>query len=294
MSYQWTVSSEESGITLASFLRSKLPIHYSARAIKRAIESNCCQVNGRTERFASYALGIGDRVLFLSDQLMEDGKVEVGTVSFSFEAERILYEDSDLLMYNKPSGVASDSQEFLKEIKGGKPFLALVHRLDRETTGVLIFAKTEHALAMMISLFKKRLVHKSYLAIVDGVPEKQSGLIDNYLGALRRYQGQAIWGEVLKAKGLHAVTEWQVEKIDKDKDIALLRCFPKTGRTHQIRVHLSGIGHPILGDYQYGKKFRTRVRAPRVMLHAESVSFENPHTGKVLEVVAPIPADFFL
>lgn len=276
---QWEVSSTESGCKLQAFLKVKLNHKFSAKQIKQAIENNKCLVNGKTERFASYTLGTGDKITWLLDTAKKPSQ-EIG-----FETQRVLYEDADLLIYDKPAGIASDNIKFLKR---NLPYLSLVHRLDLDTTGALIFAKNEQSLQAMIQLFKKQLVQKEYLAIVDGVPSKSAGIINNFLGKIHSYEGQTLYGEV--TKGLSAITEWRLES--KNIDVALLRCIPKTGRTHQIRVHLSGIGHPILGDYQYGRHFRCSYRPHRYLLHAFLLQFPHPSTGKEVKVMAPLPNDF--
>lgn len=275
---EWLVKKEESGSKLIAFLKSKIE-GYSAKQIKKWIDENYCTVNGRLERFASHHLVAGDNV-----------KLEIPAHTKAEEdISRILFEDDHLLIYNKPPGVPSDHPEFIKKIKKNLPYLALVHRLDRDTTGALIFVKTEKAYNRMLDLFKKRVIKKSYLAIVDGAPKQDHGVIDNYLGVLVRYQGHVKYGKTNK-DGLHAITEWVVVK--KTPEAALLRCFPKTGRTHQIRVHMSEMGHPILGDFQYSQTFRCHYRPPRYLLHAESVEFPHPETDEILTVKAPIPSDF--
>jgi len=271
---EWQVTTEESGLSLITFLRKKLPEH-SARALKKLIESNACLVNRRTERFSSFALAPGDQVVLLTE--IQPEKVK------EFEESRILFEDQSLLIYNKPPGINSD--QLSKE-------LILVHRLDRDTSGVLIFAKTETIFEKMKHLFKQHLVKKSYLAIVDGIPKKAQGTIENELALKHRYQGQSLWGSVAKGKGQVAITRWKKEKSG--NDASLLRCWPITGRTHQIRVHLSELGHPILGDYQYGRRFHSPYRPTRCLLHAESIEFPHPVTGQMLHMVAPVPDDFNL
>lgn len=275
------VKPEESGIKLQAFLKSKLA-HLSARQIKHLIDSNKCKVNGRMERFASTPVGAGDVVEFLVEEKLSASPLQ-------FEPSRLLYEDADLLIYNKPSSVASDNEKFCLALQRDNPSLALLHRLDKDTTGVLLFAKSEDMEQEMLNLFKERLINKEYLAIIDGLPTHASGTIDNYLGEIRRYEGQVIWGKVPKARGHHAVTEW--ESLKRGKHASLVRCFPKTGRTHQIRVHFSEMGHPLLGDFQYSKTFHCKYRAARCMLHAEKVSFIHPGTHKELTVAAPIPED---
>lgn len=101
---------------------------------------------------------------------------------------------------------------------------------------------------------------------------------------------QSIWGSVSQEKGVAAATSWHVLK--KGKQASLLQCFPETGRTHQIRVHLSGMGHPILGDHQYGKKFTCSYQAPRCLLHANKIGFIHPFLHKEIAIGAPMPEDF--
>lgn len=270
--YKWSVTAQESGLKLIDFLKSKLD-SCSARQIKKAIESNACVLNGRTERFASTLVGTGDKIAFA---MAEKSGVRKGDV---------LFEDADLFIYDKPSGISSE--DLHKSL--GISSLYLLHRLDKETSGVLLFAKTIPMRDAMLHLFRQRKIRKAYFALVDGIPTKTSGTIDNYLGKVHVYQGQALWGEVDPSKGAHARTEWKV--IQTGKETALLLCQPITGRTHQIRVHCSGMGHPILGDYQYGRKFRSKCRPQRCMLHACEVSFIHPVKGTTVVIQAPKPLD---
>lgn len=280
----WNVSPEESGIKLIDFLKARLGTGYSARQVKRMIESNLCQVNGRIERFASTVLGAGDSVIF---------QIEIKPSSNSksplAEKTRILYEDADLFIYDKPPGFASDDPNFHKALKAFANHLELIHRLDKETSGVLMFAKTATMFDAMVSEFKAKKVKKTYLAVIDGIPTKNTGIIDNYLGKIVSYQGQALWGSVTSTKGQHARTEWELKQ--EGRQASLLYCYPITGRTHQIRVHLSGIGHPILGDFQYGKKFACAYRPDRCLLHALEISFIHPFTGEPLRAAAKVPED---
>lgn len=268
--HEWCVTAKESGLKLIDFLKSKVD-HCSVRQIKKAIESNACTVNGRAERFASSLVGAGDKVIFT-------------LIEKSIGKGQLLFEDEHFFIYNKPSGISSEN--FHQSL--GIP-LYLLHRLDKETSGVLLFAKTTEMRDAMLHLFRQRKIQKSYLAFVDGIPTKNSGIIDNYLGKVHVYQGQALWGEVDASKGVHARTEWKV--IQKGNEVAVLLCHPITGRTHQIRVHCSGMGHPILGDYQYGRKFRSGWRPQRCLLHAYEVSFTHPLKGTKVVVQAPKPPD---
>jgi RluA family pseudouridine synthase len=279
----WIVLPSESGTRLLAFLQSKLPSNLSARHIKRIIEQNLCLVNERTERFATVILGKGDRVTLLSIELPQ-------TTEIAFHPDRVLYEDDEIFMYDKPPHIVSDDKIFLKTLKRDLPYLAVAHRLDRDTSGVLLFGKSPSAYQSLLKQFKDRKIKKSYLAIVEGIPKQNKGLIDNYLGPIHHYQGQTIWGEVSKSKGQHAITLWEVVK--KGKNASLIRCFPETGRTHQLRVHLNSIGHPILGDFQYCRSFHCPYRPERMLLHAESLALINPVTNEITRVSAPVPPDF--
>jgi 23S rRNA pseudouridine955/2504/2580 synthase/23S rRNA pseudouridine1911/1915/1917 synthase len=201
-----------------------------------------------------------------------------------------LFEDEALLVYNKPAGINSDEKGILQLWKSTLPHLQLVHRLDRDTTGILLLAKQPAIFDQLVSQFKQYQVNKRYLAIVDGGMEQAKGKIENYLGKKRAYAGQTIWGAVASSKGLYAYTEW--ERLKKGHRASLVACYPKTGRTHQIRVHMAEMGHPILGDFQYGKQFQCEHRPPRTLLHAESIQFKHPLSGREMSLTAPLPDDF--
>lgn len=273
---EWIVKDGESGLKLVEFIKLKLN-SISSRRIKQNIEANGCKINGRVERFASTLVGAGDQIIFL----MSEQKKEAGSV---------LFEDENLFIFDKPSGIASDDPQLMQKLQGmaGAP-LFLLHRLDKETSGVLLLAKTPAMNKKMLDLFKQRKINKVYYALVDGVPIANQGVIENYLGKVRAYSGQSIWSAVEKSKGLPAKTLWK--KIKKGKDAALLECKPITGRTHQIRVHLSEMGHPILGDYQYGKKFRCTYQPRRCLLHCVQVFFEDPIKGLEINIKSNLPED---
>lgn len=275
-SYKFTVGPEESGLKLLDFLKINLEDAYSGKQLKRWIESKNCRLNGKVERFAGVIVGKGDRIEFFTEDV---------PIKTTFDKTRVLYEDEALLIYDKPSGIASDDSKFLRSFS---PFL-LVHRLDKETSGALIFAKSAMIKEILIERFREKRVQKSYLALVDRVPVQKSGKIENDMAKLREYHGQAIWGVVESGKGSHAITEW--ERLKAGPSAALLLCRPITGRTHQIRVHLSSMGHPIIGDTQYGKEFKCTYHAPRCLLHAQRLEFEHPTSKRTVSVEAPIPSE---
>lgn len=256
---------------LLDFLHSHFP-EISARKLKKAIEHQGCKVNGHIETIASRQLKIGDEVEFHFPTL------EIAV----FNSDAILYEDNALLAYNKQVGLTCDEKNFAP--------LLLIHRLDKDTSGVLLLAKTEDVRKAMIRLFRMKKVTKSYLAIVAGRIQQEKGKIENSLAKVATVGGQSIWGSVPKSKGEHAITLWATLSLG-DRS-TLVKCQPITGRTHQLRVHLSEIGHPILGDPIYGKKATHPYFAPRTLLHAEEIAFPHPVTGKPLKIQAQLPLDF--
>lgn len=281
---EWIVGSQDAGSKLIAFLARQFNSQYSARQLKRAIENNLCQINGRTERFASVLLGLGDKITLRLEEA-----VSFSSSSLTVDLKSILFEDKHLLIYNKPKAINCDADGILKLLQPYCPSLQLVHRLDRDTTGVLLLAKDEKSSQFLLGQFKKATVHKCYRAIADGILKEKDGVIDNFLGKKKIYQGQTIWGAVTSG-GVHAYTRWK--RLKTGNRATLLHCFPETGRTHQIRVHLSEIGHPILGDYQYAKKFCCPYRPLRYLLHAEKISFVHPESKQILSIEASLPEDF--
>lgn len=284
MKSEWRVSSEESGLSILDFLKKKIGPDYSARKIKQMVDTGFCTLNGRVERFASKSIGTGDRLSLILNEALSP-KVPL------FDSTRILYQDDAILAYNKPPGVVSDDHKFLKELeKAIGSSLILLHRLDKETSGVLLFSKSKECADHITEQFRLREVKKCYYAIVDGVVGKQTGVIENFLGKRSVYQGQAMWGSVEEKKGLFAKTLWKVRK--KGKTATWMECHPETGRTHQIRVHMAEMGHPILGDFQYGRVFHCPYRPSRILLHAADITLQHPYKTQMIYIQAPIPDDF--
>lgn len=280
---QWKVGRNENGLNILSFLKNKLPSRYSARQLKRILEAGACELNGKIERFGSKHLAEGDLIQF------SDLQVESST-PFIMDPNAILYEDEDLLAYDKPAHLVSDSKETLKAFKHYHSRLELVHRLDKDTTGVLLFSKNDHAKEFLLKLFRDRKIKKTYHALVDNNCKEPEGFVENYLGTVGQFQGQTLYGKVDKSKGLLAITHWYCER--QLHKAALVRCLPLTGRTHQIRVHMRDLGHPILGDYQYCKKFNSSYKPERFLLHASSIEFTHPTTRRNIRIESSFPEDF--
>jgi len=243
-----------------------------------------------------------------------------------------IYEDSSFLGLYKPPGLVVDPADTVKEetladilkrdfniklFRGG-----IVHRLDKDTSGIILVAKTEKALLNLQSQFQERIVKKEYLALVHG-EISEAGVIEGSIGrnpgnrekftvlldgkeAVTDYQPISNLkfqisnfddlNEQSSRAGFHPLTKIQTRKLERQKygEFTLVRCLPKTGRTHQIRVHLKHIGHPIVADEKYGgrKIFRLDKRwCPRIFLHAAKIGFNHPDTGEWIEIESQLPED---
>jgi 23S rRNA pseudouridine1911/1915/1917 synthase len=214
----------------------------------------------------------------------------------------VLFEDADIVVLDKPAGLVVHPApghaggtlvnallhhcDDLEGI-GGEQRPGIVHRLDRDTSGVMVVAKHERALNGLAAQFKDRSVRKEYLALVRGHPRPPAATIRTLFGR-SPHDRKKMSARV--TSGRTAITHY--ETAESFRDAALLRVRIETGRTHQIRVHLAHIGHPILGDHVYGHPRPDDPPAPRQMLHAASLRFAHPMTGAPLSFAAAIPADF--
>ena len=235
--------------------------------------------------------------------------------------KEILYEDEDILVVNKPAGITVNSSDTTKKDKTLQDIVSeylhispkkeyekkegysiseddfynragIVHRLDKETSGVILVAKNPRAFKNLQEQFKNREVKKTYIALAHGSISPSIGEINVPVGRLpwnRKHFG-------ILAGGREAVTEYEVleEYVYVKETVSLLRLFPKTGRTHQIRVHLQYIHHPIFSDFLYaGRKTARNDRRylKRVFLHAESISFTHPRKGDTASFTAPLPCE---
>ncbi|PIU30161.1 RluA family pseudouridine synthase [Candidatus Woesearchaeota archaeon CG07_land_8_20_14_0_80_44_23] len=222
---------------------------------------------------------------------------------------KIIFQNDDFLIIDKPAGQAvhpvnfSDNQTLVSglldrfpEIRnigdksyGSKLRPGIVHRLDKETSGVMLIARNQPTFTTLKKMFQERKMEKQYLAWVYGKFSKKEGLIEKTLSRSKNYKKQIIARENSLRKSRAAVTYYKVKKtID---DFSLLEVSPKTGRTHQIRIHLASLGHPVVGDrlYKAPRKLR-KISAARQLLHAEKISFS--FQGEIFEFQALIPLDF--
>ena len=201
----------------------------------------------------------------------------------------ILHEDAEVLLVDKPAGLlrvpgkgAHLADCLLRRVQTAFPDALLVHRLDRDTSGVMIFALTPHAQRHLGLQFEKRMTRKTYVARVWGQPEESAGTVDLPLIVDWPNRPRQM---VCHETGKPAQTDWKV--IKRQGDTARVRLFPKTGRSHQLRVHMLALGHPILGDPFYATGPARDY--PRLMLHSEELRFKHPNGGRSIKIRSAVP-----
>ncbi|KKQ22365.1 MAG: Pseudouridine synthase [Candidatus Wolfebacteria bacterium GW2011_GWC1_37_10] len=286
---------------LDKFLTEKI-LGLSRSNWQKAIQGGAVKINGHFAPKQGFKLKKGDIVEVIEKKLIfPKSKFEIEPQNIPL---KIIYEDKDILVIDKPVGliVHPTQKEHLNtlvnallykypNIKGvGEDALrpGIVHRLDRETSGLLIVAKNQKAFLQMKEQFLNRTIIKKYLALVEGVPKEKKGIIDYAIKPSKYYRlkkvvvkpsfAKATAGkkEELPSKSIRAAkTHYKVIKNFGDR-FALVEAEPKTGRTHQIRVHLASIGHPIVGDVLYGAKEKFKATAGRHFLHAYYLKFILP------------------
>lgn len=208
---------------------------------------------------------------------------------------KIIYEDDDVLAINKPAGLLVHGQDSLvdwllknyPEVRGvgeNPERSGIVHRLDKDTSGVLLVAKNQKAFEYFKKQFQERKIKKKYIVLVCGKLKAEKGVIDLSIGTSKSDFRKKKAGEGARGEIREAITEYKVLK--RFKNFALVEAFPKTGRTHQIRVHFKAIGHPVAGDKLYGRQNNLN----RHFLHANSLEFKLPG-GSVIKLEADLPRD---
>jgi len=279
------VPPDAGGVRLDRFLAGPVGSRAQAQGL---IDSGRVRVDGRT-RPKRHMVRPGERIRVQRVHEVPDdtpSRLEL----------RIAYEDEHLLVVDKPAGVVVHparghhsgtlAQALAGRGAGGKePWRAgIVHRLDRDTSGLLVVAKNDHVHRALKSLLAARRLRREYLALVDGRPSARSGTIDAPIGRDRRDRTLvSLNTDVPRA----ARTHFEIERLL--GEATLLRVVLETGRTHQIRVHMAAIGHPVLGDEHYGGPMRYGLT--RQFLHAARLSFEHPVTGESIDVRSPLPED---
>ncbi len=286
------VSAEEADLRLDKFLALRFP-HFSREYFQELIEKNLVLINGSLVKKRT-RIQEGDEIE------IEFAATAIRTLEAQYIPLDILYEDEALLAINKPPGlvvhpaVGNWTGTFVngllyhcKQLPQGDSLRpGIVHRLDKDTSGVLLAAKTEYAQMHLVDSFAKRLVKKEYRAIAVGNPGKR--VIEGNIG---RHPTRRQEMTILEGKGKEART--LCEPLSCKDGLCYLRLIPETGRTHQLRVHLKSVGCPILGDSVYGNAAcNKKWGVKRQLLHAYRLSFPHPVQQKMLDIEAPIPEDF--
>jgi len=289
MSKTYSFVADKPETRLDKFVGEKCP-ELSRTHAQKLIADGYITVNGQVAK-ASLKLDVGDKINIIIPPTPPS--------SLSPEAIplNIIYENADLLVVDKPAGLTvhpapgHPGHTLVNAILAHFPHLAdisnslrpgIVHRLDRDTSGVMLVAKNRVAQANLISQFKTRAIVKAYLALVKGQLTPERGIIEAAIGRDPRNRKRM----AVVTEGREARTEYRVIKYV--GNYSLLEVVPETGRTHQIRVHLSAIGYPVVGDPMYGMKSQ---HLSRQFLHACKLGFKLPSTGEYVEFTSKLPPD---
>ncbi|MBU1912986.1 MAG: RluA family pseudouridine synthase [Candidatus Omnitrophica bacterium] len=298
-------------VTLKHLVGLKPELEISRTIVQDMIDKGEILLNGKIVK-VSHKVNAGDKIEIDSEKLERESLA--GHDKKIPRAEKlpldIIYEDEDILVVNKPAGMVVHPAcgnysgtlvnallnygGFLTEFneprdtKDEKHTLrpGIVHRLDKDTSGVMLVAKTGVALRKLSSQLKHRTIAKKYIAIVKGIIDLDEGIIDLPVNHDKKNRMKMV---IDREEGKEAVTHYKVMSRNKEGNFTVLEVTPKTGRTHQIRIHFAHIGHPILGDTLYNGPAVQGLS--RQALHAESISFMHPSKNKVVEFSAKIPSD---
>jgi 23S rRNA pseudouridine1911/1915/1917 synthase len=317
-----TADDAAAGKRLDQWLAAELGPELSRSRIQALIEAGAVELNGALVTETKRKLKVGDLVRLT---LPEPERANPEPENIALD---ILYEDRDVIVINKPAGLVVHPgagnwtgtlvnallfhcADTLSGI-GGVKRPGIVHRLDKDTTGVMVVAKNDHAHRALAEAFADHgltgHLERAYVALVWGAPDTMTGTVDAPLGrSMKDRTRQAVVKEN-QPDARHAVTHFEVlERFGEQKDgepmASLVECRLETGRTHQIRVHMAHIGHPLIGDAEYGAAFKTKANClpeplrsqveafGRQALHARLLAFEHPRTGKIAHFEAELPED---
>lgn len=295
---------------LDTLLADVLSKDHSRHRIKKGVENGAVLINGTVATKGSKKVKVGDRVTVHPEKIPSHAG-DIRPVPAPSLPLDIVYEDKDCLVINKPAGLLTHptTTRLTGTLAGALiaryPAIAavgesplrpgIVHRLDEDTSGLLVVAKTQKAFEFLKRQFMGRTVRKTYIALVDGNPTQKEGVIEYAIRPSSTNPAKRVVvkhvpprgaGIPVKSSVRAAETRYHVMESFGNR-FALMELHPKTGRTHQIRVHLAAIGHPVVGDTLYGSK----TPAPRHLLHAAYLEFERLN-HKILKLESPLPEDF--
>ena len=290
---QYKVKKEESGKRIDAYI-SNVDAEISRTAAQRLIEEESVLVNGKTTK-ASYKVQENDIIEISENKAKE---IELKAENIPIE---IIYEDSDIIVVNKPKGlvvhpavgnpdgtlvnaIMAICKDSLSGI-GGEIRPGIVHRLDKDTSGILIIAKNDTAHINLSEQIKNHEVEKTYIALVRGIVKENEATINMPIGRSTKDRKKM----AVNKNGKNAITHFKVLK--RYEKYTLLEIKIETGRTHQIRVHLSHIGYPVVGDYTYSNG-KNDFNVEGQMLHSKKIKFKHPKKEETLELEAKLPEYF--
>lgn len=285
--FQWKVKNNERDMSLENFIYKNFP-DLSHKGAKRFIDNKQVFVNGKNVLVSKWNLKPGDNVVLLQKKITHTPKITAQDHRIE-----VLFEDNFLIAANKPPFIdhemfaQSVQQHLMRKTRANAlPYLGQMHRLDKETSGIMIFTKKKIA-NKLAEQFREHRIKKYYLALVYGYVEKQEGVIKKKLKKGYFGDGKKVAVDHVGDEGKDAITKFMV--VERYQNASLLSVEILTGRTHQIRVHLSSLGHPIIGDKLYTPQ--TTIKFRRQALHAEKIIFLHPTQNKRIAVKAALPKD---
>ncbi len=307
--YELTVEETEKKVRVDRFLADRLP-DLSRSRLQALIVQQCLRIDGEVTQTANFRLKVGQRVSLVVPEAVDP---EPAAQDIPLE---IVYEDAHLLIINKPSGLvvhpAPGNQDGTlvnalihycgDDFKGigGVKRPGIVHRIDKDTSGLMVVAKTDECHQGLVQLFSTHDIERSYNAIVWGTAKPIAGKVEGNIGRSPKNRKKMA---VVPTGGKRAVTYYKTLKVLADGAVSLVECKLETGRTHQIRVHMTHIGHPLLGDPLYGSQSQSRLKAlpasaqqlmksfERQALHAKTLGFVHPITKETLSFSSELSID---
>lgn len=311
--YDFVVENGQEPLRIDKYLMTKIA-GVTRNKVQQAIDDECVVINNKIVK-ANYKIKPTDHVLVYTFREPESTEIIPENIPLD-----IVYEDDDVLVINKPynmvvhpghgnytgtvvNGLAYYLQQ-KSEDKTQLPRIGLVHRIDKDTTGLLVVGKTESAVLHLSNQFKEHTVNRKYNAIVWGDVEQNEGTISTYIARHERLRKIFTTYTEDEEKGKHAITHYKV--LERFNYVTLIECKLETGRTHQIRVHMKHIGHTLFNDATYGgdrvlkgtvfSKYKSFVEncftlCPRQALHAKTLGFVHPTTGKNMLFESELPSD---
>lgn len=311
--FRFTADAGQQPLRVDRFLSDRLH-DISRNRIQQAADAGCIRANGKTVK-SNYKVRPGDIIAVVMDRPRYENEIIAEDLPLD-----VVYEDDAVLVVNKPAGMVVHPGHgnytgtlvnalawHFKDIPGydpEDPRMGLVHRIDKDTSGLLVVAKTPEAKTKLGAQFFKKTTRREYIAVLWGTPEPTAGVVETNIDRSRRDPlcMEAVTDD--PERGKHAVTHYEV--VERLGYLSAVKCRLETGRTHQIRVHMKYIGHPLFNDTRYGgdqilrgnrstsyAKFVQNAFdiCPRQALHARTLGFKHPVTGEEMDFEAPLPAD---